>query len=60
MLDQAAGLRLVQLWLGTGAELTHQDGYGTPLARVDDLRMQMAVSFCSAALAHWRTAHALG
>ena len=46
--------------MGTGAELTHQDGYGTPLARVDDLRMQMVVSFCSAALAHWRTAHALG
>jgi hypothetical protein len=46
--------------LGTGAELTHQDGYGTPLARVDDWSMQMAVSFCSAALAHWRTAHALG
>ena len=37
MLDQAAGLRLVQVWLGTGAEVTHQDGYGTPLARVDDL-----------------------
>ena len=38
MLDQAAGLRLVQLLLGTGAELTHQDGYGPPLARVDDLQ----------------------
>jgi hypothetical protein len=42
MLDQAAGLRLVQLLLGTGAELTHQDGYGTPLARVDDWRMRLA------------------
>jgi hypothetical protein len=42
MLDQAAGLRLVQLWLGTGAELTHQDGYGTPLARVDTWRMRLA------------------
>ena len=52
MLDQAAGLRLVQVWLGTGAELTHQDGYGTPLARVDDWSMQMAVSFCSATPAH--------
>ena len=52
MLDQAAGLRLLQLWLGTGAELTHQDGYGTPLARVDHLSMRFAVSFCSAALAH--------
>jgi hypothetical protein len=37
MLDQAAGLRLLQLWLGTGVELTHQDGYGTPLARVGDI-----------------------
>ncbi len=52
MLDQAAGLRLVQLLLGIGAELTHQDGYGTPLARVDEWRMRLAVSFCSAALAH--------
>ena len=52
MLDQAAGLRLVQLWLGMGAELAHQDGYGTPLARVDDLSMRLAVSFCPAALAH--------
>ena len=49
------GLRLVQLWFGTGAELTHQDGYGTPLARVDDLRMWLVVSFCSAALAHRHT-----
>ena len=52
MLDQTAGLRLVQLWLETGAELTHQDGYGTPLARVDDWSMRFVVSFCSAALAH--------
>jgi hypothetical protein len=52
MLDQAAGLRLLQLWLGTGAELTHQDGYGTPLARVDDLSMRFAVNFRSAALVH--------
>ena len=52
MLDQAAGLCLLQLWLGTGAELTHQDGYGTPLARVDDMGVRLAVSFCSAALAH--------
>ena len=52
MLDQAAGLRLLQLWLGTGAELTHQDGYGTPLARVHQLSMRFAVSFRSAALAH--------
>ena len=55
MRDQAAGLRLVQLWLGTGAELTHQDGYGAPVARVDDLRMWLVVSFCSAALAHRHT-----
>ncbi len=52
MLDKAAGLRLVQLWLGTAAELTHQDGYATPLARVDDLEMRLVVSFCSAAPAH--------
>ena len=52
MLDQAAGLRLVQLLLGTGAELTQQDGYGPPLARVDDWSMRWVVSFCSAALAH--------
>ena len=52
MLDQAAGLRLLQLWLGTGAELTHQDGHGTPLARVDHSSMRFAVSFCPAALAH--------
>ena len=52
MLDQAAGLRLLQLWLGTGAELTHQDGYGPPLARVDDWSMRLAVRFCPAALAH--------
>ena len=55
MLDQAAGLRLVQLLLGTAAELTHQDGYGTPLARVDDWSMQMAgqLLLCSTgALAH--------
>ena len=55
-MDRAnAGLRLVQLWLGTGAELTHQDGYGAPVARVDDLRMWLVVSFCSAALAHRHT-----
>jgi hypothetical protein len=52
MLDQAAGLRLVQLLLGTGAEVTHQDGFGPPLARIDDWSMRLAVSFCSAALAH--------
>ena len=28
--------------MGTAAELTHQDGYGTPLARVDDWRMRLA------------------
>ncbi len=58
MLDQAAGLRLVQVWLGTGAELTHQDGYGPPLARVDDL--EDAVGGPAPAPQHWRTAHALG
>jgi hypothetical protein len=26
---------VAQLWLGTGAELTHQDGYGPPLVWVD-------------------------
>ena len=46
---------VAQLWLGTGAELTHQDGYGAPVARVDDLRMWLVVSFCSAALAHRHT-----
>ncbi len=57
MLDQAAGLRLVQLWLGTGAELTQQDGYGTPLARVDDLEDavggQLLLRSAGARQTHW-------
>jgi hypothetical protein len=54
MLDQAAGLRLVQLLLGTAAELTHQDGYGTPLAWVDDWRMRLAgqLLLCSTGALH--------
>ncbi len=57
MLDQAAGLRLVQVWLGTGAELTHQDGYGPPLARVDDLEDadggQLLLRSAGARHTHW-------
>jgi hypothetical protein len=57
MLDQAAGLRLVQLLLGTGAEVTHQDGYGTPLARVDDLEHadggQLLLRSAGARHTHW-------
>ena len=57
MLDQAAGLRLVQLLLGTGAELTQQDGYGTPLARVDDLQHavggQLLLRSTGARHTHW-------
>ncbi len=57
MLDQMAGLRLVQLWLGTAAELTHQDGYGTPLARADDLEHavcgQLLLCSTGARNTHW-------
>jgi hypothetical protein len=57
MLDQAAGLRLVQVWLGTGAELKHQDGSGTPLARVDDLEDadggQLLLRSTGARHTHW-------
>jgi hypothetical protein len=48
---------LVQVWLGTGAELTHQDGYGPRLARVDDLEHavggQLLLCSTGARHTHW-------